>query len=248
MTTSIEPPRVLALAGTYNLRDVGGYPTEHGRRTRWRRLFRSDSLHRLAEPEQATLVGMGLRTVIDLRYERELTDSPNVFAASASVRYLNLPLVAGSSEGRREVEYPSLEELYRRIVDTRSAELVAIFSALAAHGALPALLHCTAGKDRTGVVVALLLRVLGVDADTIAADYSATEAHLAGEFMVNFRRETEARGIDWQMYEKLLGCPPEFMLRLLEYVDDAHGGIDEYLARAGLAREQIEALRAALVE
>jgi hypothetical protein len=66
--------------------------------------------------------------------------------------------------------------------------------------------------------------------------------------MVNFRRETEARGIDWHMYEKLLGCPPEFMLRLLEYVDDAHGGIDAYLARAGLAEEHIEALRAALVE
>ena len=69
MTTSAQPPRVLALAGTYNLRDVGGYPTEDGRRTRWRTLFRSDSLHRLAESEQATLLGMGLCSVVDLRYE-----------------------------------------------------------------------------------------------------------------------------------------------------------------------------------
>jgi protein-tyrosine phosphatase len=248
MTTSTEPPRVLALAGTYNLRDVGGYPTDDGRRMRWRTLFRSDSLHRLAEPEQATLVGMGLRTVIDLRYERELTESPNVFAASSSVRYLNLPLVPGPSEARPTAEFSSLEEVYRRIVDTRSAELVSIYTALAVPGALPAVLHCTAGKDRTGVVVALLLRLVGVNAEAIAADYTATEVCLAGEFMVNFRRETEARGIDWQMYEKLLGCPPEFILQLLEYVDDVHGGIDAYLAGAGLAKEQIEALRAALVE
>jgi hypothetical protein len=124
----------------------------------------------------------------------------------------------------------------------------ALQSSLLAASSEPAVLHCTAGKDRTGVVVALLLRVLRVDAETIAADYSATEACLAGEFMVNFRRETEARGIDWQMYEKLLGCPPEFMLRLLEYVDLTYGGIHAYLLRAGLAQEQVEALQAGLVE
>jgi protein-tyrosine phosphatase len=248
MTTSAQPPRVLALAGTYNLRDVGGYPTEDGRRTRWRTLFRSDSLHRLAESEQATLLGMGLRSVVDLRYERELAEAPNVFATSSGVRYLNLPLLPGPSEARREVDYPSLEEVYRRIVDTRSAELATIVRALAAPSALPAVLHCTAGKDRTGVVVALVLRLVGVDLETITADYTATEACLAGEFMVNFRRDTEARGIDWQSYQPLLGCPPEFMLRFLEYVDETHGGIHEYLSRAGVTKAQIEALKTALVE
>jgi protein-tyrosine phosphatase len=248
MATTTEPRRVVALAGTYNLRDVGGYPTEDGRRTRWRTLFRSDSLHRLAVTEQATLIGMGLRTVIDLRYDRELADAPSVFADSRRLRYLNLPLVPGPSEPRQEVEFPSLEDVYKRIVDTRSAELTNIVRALAAPGALPALLHCTAGKDRTGVVVALLLRLVEVDAETIAADYAATEACLAGEFMDNFRRETEARGIDWQAYQGLLVCPPEFMLRFLEYVDETYGGVHACLTRAGVANEMIETLRAGLLE
>src|SRR5438309_7631744 len=120
MTTSSQRQRVLALAGTYNLRDVGGYLTQDGRQTRWRTLFRSDSLHRLAETEQATLLGMGLRSVLDLRYERELAEAPNVFATSTGVRYLNLPLLAGPSGAQQGGDYPSLEEVYRRMADTRS--------------------------------------------------------------------------------------------------------------------------------
>jgi protein-tyrosine phosphatase len=248
VTASIAPQRVLALAGTYNLRDVGGYQTEGGRRTRWRTLFRSDSLHRLAETEQATLIGMGLRTVVDLRNEGELAESPNVFAASTNLRYLNLPLLEQRSDAPREVQNPTLEDVYRLIVDTRAAELATIFGALAAPGALPGLVHCTAGKDRTGVVIALLLRLVGVDPETIAADYAATEACLAGEFMVNFRRITEARGIDWQAYQPMLVCPPEFMLRFLVYVDETYGGVGEYLSRAGVSNKHLETLQVALVE
>ena len=119
---------------------------------------------------------------------------------------------------------------------------------LAAPGALPALVHCTAGKDRTGLVIALLLRLVGVDADTIAADYHATAACLAGDFMVEFRRRTEARGIDWQAYAPLLKCPPEFMLRLLTYVDETYGSVQTYLGQAGVAADELTALQAALLE
>jgi protein-tyrosine phosphatase len=248
MTMTTDPRRVLALAGTYNLRDVGGYPTADGRRTRWRTLLRSDSLHRLRPEAQATLIELGLRTVVDLRNARELTEAPNVFASSARVRYVNVPLVAAAGEVPREGEYPTLEEVYRRIVDTRASQLAAILGALAAPNGMPALLHCTAGKDRTGVVIALLLRLVGVDASTIGTDYAATAACLAGEFMLEFRRQTEARGIDWEKYQRLLVCPPEFMERLLTYVEAAHGGVATYLRTAGVTENQIAALRAALVE
>jgi hypothetical protein len=98
------------------------------------------------------------------------------------------------------------------------------------------------------VVVALLLRAVRVDAEAIATDYAATEVCLAGEFMDNFRSEMEARGIDWRLFQNVLGCPPEVMLRLLEYVDETYDGIQAYLSRAGITPEQIEALQAALVE
>jgi protein-tyrosine phosphatase len=249
MTTAAGFERVIDLAGTYTLRDVGGYPTHNGRHTRWRVLFRSDSLHRLGPAEQATLLGLGLRTVIDLRYERELAEFPNVFATSDDVRYVNLPLVATTETEANQfrTEFPSLEVVYRRIVDTRGAQLASIFAALAEPGALPAVLHCTAGKDRTGVVIALLLRLTGVDPATIAADYTATEPRLAGEFMDDFRQRTTARGLDWAAYQHLLLCPPEFMLRLLAYVDETYGGIDAYLVQAGVTEQQLVLLRTALV-
>src|SRR5574338_1608223 len=92
MTIS-APSRHLPLAGTRNLRDVGGYPAAGGRRTRWRTLLRSDELTRLPEHAQRELVEMGLRQVIDLRWPDELERSPNVFARSPEVRYTPLPLL-----------------------------------------------------------------------------------------------------------------------------------------------------------
>ena len=87
------PQRHLKLAGTYNFRDIGGYPARNGGTTRWRTLLRSDSPHRLSEADRAALVEYGLRTAIDLRQAEELAEAPNVFAASAHVTYRHLPLL-----------------------------------------------------------------------------------------------------------------------------------------------------------
>src|SRR5262245_23186519 len=96
MAVEAPPSRHIALEGAYNVRDIGGYDTGDGRQTRWRTVFRSDSLHRLTPAAQADLVGLGLRTVIDLRHVQETADMPNVFAESERVRYRNLPLFEAS--------------------------------------------------------------------------------------------------------------------------------------------------------
>lgn len=252
LLTTPSHNRVLSLEGAYNVRDLGGYPIEDGGRTRWRTVLRSDSLHCLTLEAQETLIGLGLRTVIDLRYERELVECPNVFAQSGSVRYLNVPLLAGSAAEpatRAADTSPSLAGVYRRIVDERQDALRTVLAALVEPGALPALIHCTAGKDRTGVIVALLLRLAGVAPQVIAEDYAATEGLLAGAFMVDLRRRTEARGVDWETYQKLLICPPELMLGLLQHVDETYDGVEPYLRRVvGLAPKVVDTLRAALVE
>src|SRR5262245_5682235 len=97
MVVETLPNRHLALEGTHNVRDIGGYATRDSRETRWRTVYRSDSLHRLSAAAQADLIAYGLRTVIDLRHSQETADMPNVFAQSERVRYLNLPLFEAST-------------------------------------------------------------------------------------------------------------------------------------------------------
>lgn len=130
------PARCLPLAGAANLRDVGGYPTADGGQTRWRTLFRADSLHRLSVAEQEALLEHGVRTVIDLRRPDEVANAPNVFAASRRVRYLQLAIM----EGAPGAVAPTFDlgELYRQILDYRQAQLGAVLTTLAEDGSFPA--------------------------------------------------------------------------------------------------------------
>jgi protein-tyrosine phosphatase len=244
------PARHLPLGGTYNVRDVGGYTTHDGRTIRWRTLFRADSLHRLAEDGQAHLIEAGLQTIVDLRRDDELALAPNVLATSDRVRYVWISLAPNptNGEGRRELAPDSLARTYRAIVDGRWTELREVLTALARPGAFPALVHCTAGKDRTGIVVALLLALAGVDHATIAEDYALSAAYLTDEFFADARVRAEAAGHDWEQYRNLLGCPADLMLATLADLDARFGGVEAYLRQIGLADDQIDALRSALVD
>lgn len=241
-----SPTRHLQLPGTYNLRDIGGYATADGRVTRWRTLMRGDSLHRLTDEGQATLIKAGLRTVVDLRRDSELARAPNVFAASANVRYLNVPLLDDPPDASAAL--PTLAGIYARILEEAHAQIRAIFAALAEPEAFPALVHCTAGKDRTGIVVALLLGNSGVATATIAADYALTETYLAGEFVEDLKRRVIAAGEDWAAYAPLMGSPEALMLQTLTGLEERHGGIRPYLRAIGVPEAHLNALRVALVE
>src|SRR5215471_10216543 len=136
-------PRHLGLAGTYNLRDTGGYRTLDGRTTRWRRFLRSDSLHRVPPMARATLLNYGVRTVVDLRRSDELHVAPIVFASSSEVVYHHISLLADSPLERQVAPRP-LVDVYRLILDNRQAQLRQALATLAAPGGLPAVVHCTA--------------------------------------------------------------------------------------------------------
>ncbi|MCX6023776.1 MAG: tyrosine-protein phosphatase, partial [Chloroflexi bacterium] len=125
----IEQGKRLRWEGVHNLRDVGGYPTRDGRPTRSRVLYRSDSLHKLAPEAQRTLLDdHGVRTIIDLRRAPELERSPNVFAESAEVRYLHLPLIVEQLGGGEPAQ--SLEEMFRRLLDHHQPQIAAVLRAL----------------------------------------------------------------------------------------------------------------------
>jgi len=239
--------RRLVLEGAYNVRDIGGYATLDGRCTRWRTLLRGDSLHRLSTADQATLLDCGVRTIIDLRAPAETRVAPSVFCLSRAVAYQHMPLISDVAQGVNDPP-PVLAAIYHHILDSAQERLAQLLRSLAQPGALPALVHCTAGKDRTGLVVALLLAIAGVPAPTIAADYTLSETYLGLDFRAEARRRALAAGLDWNVYQQLLICPPELMLDALAYLDERYDGVRGYVRTIGLTEAEVDALRDALTE
>jgi protein-tyrosine phosphatase len=242
MPTKPAMPRRIPLPGTVNMRDIGGYPTSDGGTVRWRTLLRSDALSRLDDTGRAALAGFGLRTVVDLRTLEEAENAPSALDG-ASVRVFHIPaLRAEDFDGLP----PELAEVYRCMVDNRGEALARAIGTLAAADALPGLVHCSAGKDRTGVVVALVLDLLGVPDEIIAADYATSAVNLDTE-AAHVVSQIQAITGGYRVDLGLLGSPPELILEALARVRGHAGSVASYLAGHGLPRDAIERLRRALV-
>ncbi len=233
--------RHLPLEGAYNIRDIGGYPTTAGTTTRWRTFLRADSLHNLTPAGQQALVDYGVRTIIDLRFAQECSAAPNVFAAADNVRYINLSLFEGSAPNALGRQLPDLESIYRYILDERQAAVKAILE-LMADDAFPVLIHCTAGKDRTGLITALLLGLAGVDHATIAEDYALT-AQYGAELLTQLHDQAAAAGRDMVTYARFLEAKPAAMHNTLAYLEEKYVSVPAYLAQIGLTATQIAQLR-----
>lgn len=170
-----EPTRALAFEGCVNFRDLGGYATSDGMAIGWRRLFRADGLHRLTEADRRQLIDLGVATVIDLRTVDEAEQRGRFPVEHVPVRYVDLPLtdvLPTTEEMPSWAEASYVASRYALMVSEGAPALTGAFAALASGGSLPAVFHCSAGKDRTGVLSALILAFLGVPDETIVADYA----------------------------------------------------------------------------
>ncbi|MCP3466191.1 tyrosine-protein phosphatase [Bradyrhizobium sp. CCGUVB23] len=177
---SDSPARHLALQGASNFRDLGGYPTADGRQTRWRRLFRSNHLGLLTEADVEIVRGLGVRSAFDFRGVEERADA---LCGVREITTHSLPieptvvaaLRAQMAEGTltAPVALEIMRESYRNYVRHNTHSFRALFSHLLEDRA-PLVIHCTAGKDRTGFACALILHALGVPEETIAEDYLLT--------------------------------------------------------------------------
>jgi protein-tyrosine phosphatase len=234
--TTTEPVRHIPLDGTRNVRDVGGYAAAGGRRMRWRTLLRSDELTRLPIESQDALVDLGLRQVIDLRWPEELVRAPNTFEGSPVVRYTSVPLLADDP-----TPHAGLAGMYRHVLDARASQLAEVVRALLADDGLPAVIGCAAGKDRTGVTIALLLDLCGVPRDLVIEDYAMSAAYFASPVA---HMELD----DWRHGSLIVDSPPEFIASALEHLDTEHGGARSLLLDQGLAGTELDELVALLTE
>jgi protein-tyrosine phosphatase len=240
--------RQLHLDGAYNIRDLGGYATLDGRETRWRTFLRADSLHNLTPKAQATLVDFGVQSIIDLRPSREIQESPNPFFGSSEVDYYHQNLIGDVLPYEKMEKGEPLErivQVYTSILDTRHSQIRETLATIASSDSRPILFHCGAGKDRTGLIAALLLGIAGVPDATIAEDYALT-----ARFMVKAHIEDNpkltASTFTWKDYQNA-SCPPEAMIATLAHLRKRYSGVEEYATTIGLNSGLINGLRDAIL-
>ncbi|MEP7190405.1 MAG: tyrosine-protein phosphatase [Roseiflexaceae bacterium] len=236
----------------YNARDLGGYATADGARTRWGAFVRADNLSRLTPAGQAALIEYGVRTVIDLRRAFELTIDLNPFAtpsdATRVVTYLNLPLGLGADrkgtlavQAAGEGDDAALSAIFCQVLDHYGRGIAGVMTAIAVAPPGAVLFHCHAGKDRTGMIAALLLALAGVPNATIAEDYALSQLCLQPIFDQRLSQQPDPAKRE-QMVQ-MMGAVPETMLGVLAYLDERHGGAARYLRAAGVVEPDLERLR-----
>ncbi|WP_432971714.1 tyrosine-protein phosphatase [Dactylosporangium sp. CA-233914] len=229
----------------FNFRDLGGYATADGRVTRWRRLFRSDSLSRIDPADATTFTELGVKTVIDLRRPREIARDGRVHAFDGLTYHHISPVHAEWEEALDPEETDDARWLANRYLELARDGHAAVARAvevIADADNAPVVVHCVAGKDRTGVVSAVTLAALGVPDEVIAADYALTSA--ATERSIAFLRALNPEVA--QMPRRWLLSPAATMTYFLADLRTRHGSVRDYLALpdATLARLEENLLEA----
>ncbi|MCT2399967.1 tyrosine-protein phosphatase [Novosphingobium mangrovi (ex Huang et al. 2023)] len=256
--------RVLPLEGVHNFRDSGGYPVSGGGRLRRGVLWRSGQHHGATDSDLETIAGLGLASVFDLRTTKERQSHPcrrpqgfaaTVFFGEDPVR-THAPHLAAAQATRQRTPESTREGLLRNYdaicFRPELQAMVGSYLARLAQGAGPCLVNCMAGKDRTGIAVAMLHLAVGVHRDDVMEDYLLTNSAGDPEARIASGAET-IRAITGQLDEAvlrvLMGVEPEYLQAALASIEERHGSVDAYIEEAlGLDGTTREKLRAALVE
>jgi protein-tyrosine phosphatase len=256
MTASLQiddaTRRLIALEAAHNFRDIGGYDTDDGRTTRWNVLYRADGLSQLTPRDRDVLRPLGLRTVIDLRSHGELAERGQLAVDTFEIDFVHLPILDVLWPHDDSTHFADDREFllwaYRDMLDVGAHRFAAAVRRLAQPAALPAVFHCTAGKDRTGLVAALLLSAIGVRREHVLADYALTAAGIE-------RMLVWAQNASPESAQRLAATPSWYFAALPDALDEilddlcaAHGTVREYLLSVGVKREELDHLADALLD
>ena len=249
-----DPRRLVRLDAVHNFRDMGGYPTFDGHCTRWRRLFRADGLYRLTGADLEVVRLLGLNTVIDLRTHAELEERGTFPVAEHPVAFHHVPVIDSTWNVNAATHVTGatdaadfLEHAYLSMLDEGELRLAEALTTLCAPGALPAVFHCAAGKDRTGMLAMMILGCLDVLPEYIVADYALTAAGMERMREWSLREYPE-------LHARIMAGPivfsaavPEAMQRMIRHVSDGYGSIREFALAVGVPSSAIAHLRSELL-
>ena len=234
--------RPLALYGSHNTRDLGGYPAQEGGVIQAHRFVRSDAIQRWSAQDIAAMRAYGLQTIVDLRsgYEREKAPDPVI----EGVRAIHAPMLDNMHSSGFAQNVPNrMSELYLALLENDGQTLCEVMRALLLPGC--ALFHCTAGKDRTGVVSMLLLKLAGVSDERVVRDYAVTAQYMQQTFAA---QRAQLQPLGYAVPENAFDSQPDEMQRTLDFVAQRYGGAKSYLLQAGLEEQACRELQAKLLQ
>ncbi len=242
-------PRLVPLAGASNFRDLGGYPTTHGGATRWGRLFRSDTLHELTQDDLTVLRDLGLASIVDLRTAAELDRTGRGLLGAEPVSYLHLSVIDEDGGESRGIPAPADDDLANRYLWYLEIGRDALVQALTMVGdasSYPLVFHCAAGKDRTGVLAALVLEIVGVEREVIMEDYVLTASRMELILTRLLRSDGDPRRVE-ELPAAALAVEAATMEGFLSGLEQRYGGARQWALAAGVSAECLAAMAAALV-
>lgn len=243
--------RIVPLFAVHNFRDLGGYPVHDGRETRWRTLYRADGLYRLTSADAHTVVRRGVRTVVDLRTDNEVTTRGKFPVAQHPVAYHHLPIIDATWGESATPEFDDAVEFlvwaYREMLEKAAPRFAQAMTLLGQESVLPAVFHCAAGKDRTGILAALILGALGVDTSVIAADYGLTEQAMQRLLLWAREHQPDLAQAYANMPARFAAADPRAMEVILADITSRHGSVSNYVRTIGVSDETIASLSETLL-
>ena len=247
MEQAINKP--LDLVSILNARDLGGYKTEDGRKTKRRRFLRTAATDSLTEQDREFLYGYSVRCIVDLRYTYEVTDHPSRLEGYKDIAYYNVPMLDEINSQKPEDMGKSLPDslfdLYQGLILDSQASFKRVLDIIADHPKDCILFNCTAGKDRTGLTAMLLLSIAQVPESVIVQDYAVSEEYLT-VFIQKKAKELEAAGVHAPKF--MFGTAPENMERTLSFIKERFTTVHDYLLQIGVGQDQIEKIRKSMIE
>lgn len=267
-SSTISGERVIHLKGTTNTRDIGGYQAGDMSTLRWGQIIRSDKLSKLTGKDFQKLEDIGLKTVIDLRTQKEHDESPTVWKGDNPPQFFHFPVGDSNNDWftsqrkmmkkNRFTQEQSLEHMtegYRMILDEGTSSYRKLMEVVLDESNWPVLIHCNAGKDRSGVGVALILEALGVDRETIMEEYLLTNkisriedkaVFLSKESKNSSRGNRFSKGTSPSAWLPIVGVDAKMLETFYASVDEKYGSMDAYLTELGVDQEARFALAASL--
>jgi protein-tyrosine phosphatase len=261
--------REIHLKGTSNTRDIGGYLTSDLRTLRWRQIIRSENLSRLTASDFQKLEEIGVKTVIDLRTDREHEQSPTVWLGDNPPRFFHFPVGDAQNDwfnaqrkmmkSNRFTEEQALEHMvegYRMIAEVGPPSFQKLMDLVLDQSNWPILIHCNAGKDRAGVAVTLILEALGVDRETIMEEFLLTNEIGRSEekaiFLSKKRKSSRSvggrnKGSSASAWFPIVGVQAEMLEAFYASVEAEYGSMDAFLTVLGVDQDARKALTASLI-